>query len=320
MPNTKTQTNPEKAAELINENTICLDITVHGSATAFQRALDPKDLMAKRMQTKTNVTYVRAQKDLINHKEVQAIKSLDIAFKNWLWTRSIPTDLIRRGLYMVPLELLGAVLKETDAYIAKRDMLVEDLIARLPRLIQEAKVDLGVLFDPTQYPKPDKIRRLFSVDVRIIDAPIISTKLKKYDAKEYKRQMQKFSRDWEAEFGNIRLALRRGFKDVLDKMVDRLKNEDNGDGKRRQFRSAVLRDLVDFMDTFAARDVTGDSQLATQIARARKLLDGVDLQTLKNDTGIREQILAGFQNMAGVVNKLDIVSKSGRAVDLDAVI
>jgi hypothetical protein len=73
--------------------------------------------------------------------------------------------------------------------------------------------------------------------------------------------------------------------ELVEHMIDRLSKDD--DGKAKTFKTSTVENFKEFADLFAARNLTGDSELAALVEKAQKVMSGVDAKSLRTDAGAR---------------------------------
>jgi hypothetical protein len=75
-------------------------------------------------------------------------------------------------------------------------------------------------------------------------------------------------------------------------MVERLTPGD--DGRPKVFRDSLVSNLADFLETFEARNLANNADLAAHVATARQLLSGLTPDRLRTSQGAREVLAERF--------------------------
>jgi hypothetical protein len=160
----------------------------------------------------------------------------------------------------------------------------------IPGFAEEA-ARLKSAYRTSDYPDPDTVRAAFGLTYSYItfDLPgtletISATMLKR----EERRSMEKVNNMLE----DVNTYLREAMRSLVNHLVDRLSPSDTG--KSKTFKSSTLTNLLEFLNTFEARNLGNDVELAQLVSSAKNVLSGVNSQLLRSD-----------QSIAGVVQDWD---------------
>jgi hypothetical protein len=174
---------------------------------------------------------------------------------------------------------------------------VENLDRHYSELKATARQRLGSLFDPTDY--PDSLEGLFEVsfDFPSIDPPPYLQQLNPRLFEEECRRVQ--SRFDEA----VRLA-EQAFTGELAKLVSHLTERLSGteDGRPKIFRDTAVENLNEFFQRFRELNVRSNEQLDELVARAQRIVRGIEPQDLRDNQLLRQHVAT---EMAAVQSVLD---------------
>jgi len=116
------------------------------------------------------------------------------------------------------------------------------------------------------------------------------------------RERQKFIDTMEETRNLAVLALRTEMKKMVDKFVERL--TPNADGSRKVFhKTTVTENFEDFFNTFKTRNIFDDKELASIIKKAKEVISGVDVETLRNDDELKDEIVKDMSKIAEELDK-----------------
>jgi hypothetical protein len=112
----------------------------------------------------------------------------------------------------------------------------------------------------------------------------------------------------------IRLA-EETFTDEFGRLVAHLTERLSGsdDGKPKVFRDSAVQNLAEFFQRFRHLNVRSSEQLDQFVDQAQRIVRGVKPQALRDDTGLRQQIVS---QLAGVQSQIEgmLVDRPRRAI------
>jgi len=238
--------------------------------------------------------------------EISALNTFRSRVVSFLEARSLPFPI--RGVRFIPKQLLEEVdngLREFDSELWRKVGELEDGIGYL---IEQAKADLGDLFNPMNY--PSNIRRKFGFEWNFYNINVSDAKASILSPEMYHREVQKLQNKIGEFERNIVFMLRMKFRELLDHMVDKL----SGIEKKR-FNSSLVEKPTEFLNSFRKLNIVGDSDLEAHIKQAELIVQGVDPQELRNDCSFRNGVA---DQLKVVESKLDeMIVDQVRFVDVD---
>jgi hypothetical protein len=263
------------------------------------------------VQTEAEDGWVEGYKKTLKSAEFEAIKSADGKLMAYIKTRCLPSldKLLKSGIYPLPLELVSEVDEAIEHHKVKRMGLVEGFLDVYETRCEEAKEALGDLWSQRDYPSTDELRE--SLDLRTqyiaIDAPAA---LKGISQSLFQRERNKTESMWSELREESKKALRGQALEFVNYALDRL--VPSVDGKKKVFRESTLEKFDDFVNTFSARNIANDSELATVIADIKEVMNGVGIDDLKKDGTIRQVITEKFTEAKNQMGKLMIEEPTRR--------
>jgi hypothetical protein len=243
--------------------------------------------------------YIAAE--LLESKELDAVYSFDGATRRFLMTRALPVSLVAPGVYVMPL----AVVDELDAYLTarspQRDRLVDDFLAVYEPAARQGRLALGALADPAAYPPAEIVRRAFSLSWGwfTLGAP---GQLEGIRADIFKRERERMAAEFSAALDEARQALRVMCAGMVDHLLDRL--SPGADGRRKRFESSTVEKLVEWCDTFNARNLADDDALAGEVDKIRRALAGVSAEDLRGSAFTRREVTGALVGVRAALDGL----------------
>jgi len=289
-----------KVGQELAANTCCFE--VHMRSFGFRKKIDANELLNEKDRQKeeqVSASAVAASKMLIEKTMLAQITKADNKFRTWIRSRAVYSTIVGDGMYLLPSALIEEVDAALAAFIAERQELVEAFIAEYPNLKDAQRLKLGRLYKESDYPTIEEIRSGFAVESRYVTLSV-PEQLAVFSEQIFAREREKMERQWQTAFGEIREAMRAGFLDLVNHMVDRLGND--ADGKPRIFRDSLVENLADFLGTFQARNLTDDDQLAALVEEARGYLKGVTPKRIRESKSFRSNMAKSFN---GIKERLD---------------
>ena len=239
------------------------------------------------------------------------LRSIRYKVKRMLRTYAL-NSMFRPGVYAIPVQhvdYVDSVLKDADNNMHS---VREKLQAEWPSVIKDAKERLGDLFDAADYPSAEEAANELQLSFRymaIAETPAI---LKTIAADVYKEDVERAKKETEKELEAFRLHLRAALLEIVENMRKTLQKPD---GDRKVFGQRFFKRLDEFMATFQVRNLSDDGELKKVVAQLKKVADGTDLTTLKEDAPTQKAL---NKTLKGINTELDKLVEEGdsRMMDL----
>ena len=103
-------------------------------------------------------------------------------------------------------------------------------------------------------------------------------------------------------------------RSLVNHLVDRLSPSDTG--KSKTFKSSTLTNLLEFLNTFEARNLGNDVELAQLVSSAKNVLSGVNSQLLRSDQSIAGVVQTGMGTIKDQLDSL-LVKRPVRLYNFD---
>ena len=238
--------------------------------------------------------------------DLDAIKAYAQGLRNYVQTNTLTwTD---GGTRLLPSRSIFEVTNEIEARAKQFDILVDKFVDNYSIKVSAAAFKLGALFDRTEYPDPQVVRRKFNVRYVISPVPTagdfrvdVQNDVGEFLQKQYKEAAERRLIDL------MRETCERAYE-TLKHMQERLQAtlEHEGDelgDKRKQPKlyQSMLDNAVEMATMLDRLNVMGDGQLADCAARIRRLVAPLDIKSLRESKDTQasakkqvEDILSAF--------------------------
>lgn len=296
----------------IRGNSICFVIST--SRMTVRRTVSKGDVKVESVGAgqDPDQEMVTVAKDLLDSPELRAIATFDHVTKLRVKQRSVPSPLLRSGAYMIAVDGLSDMYDYLEGRKKDREPLEAAFLAAYPKLVDEARKRLGALFDPSEYPSPRAIGRLFRFEWQVVEIGTPDQKLRAVSQALFEKEREKAEKVWVNAVGQINEALAAGMAEVVAHLSERL---GGGDGPPKRFRASAVTRVTEFLDAFEQRNITKNRVLSDLVGKARRLLSGVDAAALKEDGALRRSVAAGFAEIKGTLDKM-LEDRPARAISL----
>lgn len=211
---------------------------------------------------------------------------------------------------LLPISNLARFHTEFQEHEAKFKELVDDFLDKYPSIVSNMAFVQGDMFDRSEYPDVSELRHKFAVDLYQYEVPTgdfrcsIAQDLIDDMATHYNRQAKRMVEEILAKQSEQLVDVMKSLSYCCETetVVD-----DNGEVKvrRRKLYDSTLDRARELCDTFKEFNLVADPRLEEARAGLEKLLDGVEIEKLRNSDTQRVVIKEGID---------DILSKFGVSV------
>lgn len=251
----------------------------------------------------TDPEMVRVSKAILSGPEYRAIARCDHRIRVRVARLGLPISSYFKGATVIPVTLLDEVEDRLDEYQATRRGAVDAFIAAYPSLVEQAKVRLGPLFDPEDYPPGETLSELSGVSIQYLTFDIPGV-LRHCSERARRRAMAEGRAKLVEATEEMQRHLRETFAGLVSHLRDRLA-PDPVTGERKVLRASGVQRLLEFLDTFGARNsVAHDTDPAVLVAQARALVAGVDLPDLRTNDALRREMRRELDDLTAQLDRL----------------
>ena len=252
----------------------------------------------------TDKRKVHISKDLFDCPELKRLFNHAGQVDEFLYRRCSPFPL-KRAVYLLPKDFFHEVENFLTEHAAERVPMIEAAVNVYDQAVENAKIFLGPLFHASDYPSKEIFRASFEFSWHYLQIGI-SDALKEIDSQIAAREADKMQSIFEEAGEACEKLLRTAMSDLVSNLVEKLEPSPT-DGRKKVIRDTAMVNIHEFLSTFQARNLTGDTQLQDLVDQANQLLNGVSPAQLRDNEGLRATVQAGFTEIKEKLNSLIVV-------------
>jgi hypothetical protein len=281
-----------KDAKRVMDDVVVLDVTFHRPGISKQADLS-------RVSTDSDKDMLNLTKNIVDAKEYSTVVRFADDVRMWLAKRSLPSPL-KRGTYLVPVGSVEQVCQFLDQAEERYKAKAEEFLAVYPEKVAEARIKLGDQFNADNYLPVEQLRASFWIERRLIDFGLPSEE--KIGRALWEKEKQRAEETWSRAVETIQEALRTSFQTLVGHLAERL--EPKPDGTRKVLRDTAIDNMLEFIDLFKARNVTGDAELEGLIIQASNVLKGKKPEDIRKSDTVRGEIAGEMARVQKALDKL----------------
>lgn len=269
----------------------------------------------KEGKAKVQAHTLRISQDMINKDHLEGIWKAGRDFVAEVKRLSVPGFgfVLGGGQYLIPLDSIEEVKEKLETMVTERNEALEAFLDDYESIIDEARDMNGEFFNEVDYPSAQKVRDSYNLDYRFIGNQV-PEELKKVSNQLYEIEKARIEAECAAAVPKIREALRASFLGLVEHISNSML-PDPDTGKKKRFYGSSVDKLKDFIDLFATKDLTGDSDLQTIIQKTNAILSDSDVDLARTDEEFRQQLGEKFKALSDDARLL--VPEDVRRIDLD---
>jgi hypothetical protein len=239
--------------------------------------------------------WIRARKLLVDPDFLSGPKTIISRGRKYLKNITLPFPI--PGLILIARESIAKVDSKLLSLKGEFFTQVEEICKEYPFAYDVAREKLSEqhLFNEADYPKD--LRPCYKFDWRYLDIRV-PNQLQLISPELYRRKVEEFETMMKEAQEVAVAALYEELTALVESMVDRLGNEE--DGKPKKFKDSLVKNFTDFFETFSERNIFKNDQLDEIVSRAKFVLSDVTADGLRKFTDVRAKIA----NEMGEVKKI----------------
>lgn len=214
------------------------------------------------------------------------------------------------GIRLIRKDRIGAFEEIMGELRQRLQAAANDLQAVYEELREQARVSLGDLFDPGDY--PDNIAKEFDFEVAYpsVEPPEY---LKQLHPHLYQQESERVAARFQEAARLAEEAFAAELANLVAHLAERLKPDPTG--KQKKLHRSALENLSEFFERVQSLHITSGGELDEICQTARQVIQGVDVDALKESVLLRQEI---GDKLTGVAKQLDglIAEKPKRLIKL----
>lgn len=189
------------------------------------------------------------------------------------------------GLRLLTTTMFFDYQKEITGMEMEFNRLVEQFVNQYDKLVLQAQMKLGALFNPDDYPHVDTVRDKFRFSVKFAPVPEVG--------------------DWRVNVGNeaqemlkesyaeyYQANLEQAYADVWERTHEALKrmSEKLSGDKKQIFRDTLVGNVQEMIDLLDKFNITGDAKMKQAKVKMESALSGITPDALREDDALRHDV------------------------------
>jgi hypothetical protein len=189
------------------------------------------------------------------------------------------------GLRLLTTTMFFDYQKEITGMEMEFNTLVEQFVNQYDKLVLQAQMKLGALFNPDDYPHVDTVREKFRFSVKFAPVPEVGDWRVNVG-----NEAQEMLRDSYAEY--YQANLEQAYADVWERTHEALKRmSDKLSGEKKQiFRDTLVGNVQEMIDLLDKFNITGDPKMKQAKVKMESALSGITPDALREDDALRHDV------------------------------
>lgn len=257
---------------------------------------------------------LHVSKEIIESRTLKDIASLDGEIRKYVQSRTVPSP-FGAGVYLLSLDTFTAVDAKLEQFQAQRQELVDRFATEYAAAKSAAVLRLGSLYDERDYPSLGKVLRAFGMSWKYVEVGTPG-KIRALSPEIHAREVQKAKDEIATATAEIKNMMRAAMADLVDHLVDRL--EAKPDGSCKVFRDTLVSNVREFLETFNARNIVEDGELAALVRQAQDIVGGgaLSAQMLRDNDGLRDRVHGQFAELKTALDGM-MINRPRRKIAFD---
>jgi hypothetical protein len=225
----------------------------------------------------------RYNKRLVDKAHMEAITNAASQLRSSHYAKTLPwTD---KGQRLLPSDLFMEYRQEIARLKAEFNNAVDTFVRAYPQLVQDARVRLGTMYNPDDYPSPSDIRRSFDVKLDITPVPDAAD-FRVDVATEAQEEIRKqITEAVEARQINAVKDCWVRVREVLTRIADQCGKE------KGRIHDSLMDNAQALVGVLSALNITHDPELTAVEAELRSLI--VTPDALRKNPAVRQRVAEG---------------------------
>ncbi len=241
--------------------------------------------------------FLGANKKLIDTSDATFRQVTAIRTQATAYYKSVSLPFPEPGIRLIRQDSIKKIDSAMQVFRDELVVAVGQLEQHFAQLTQEARCRLGDLFDPSDYPA--SLDGTFAIEWSFptVEAPEY---LRRLNPTLYQQECQRV----QAQFDDAVRMAETAFVEELSKLIEHLAERLTGaaDGQPRIFRDSAIGNVDEFFHRFRSLNIGSNEQLDVLVNQAQQILAGVDPQSLRDRSDLRQSVAT---NLSSVQASLD---------------
>ena len=178
---------------------------------------------------------------------------------------------------------------------------------------QQARKDLGQLYNPSDYPDVETLLEEFAISWSYpsVDPPNF---LQKLNPKLYEQEQARVAARFQEAMAAAEQALAAEMQELVGHLVDRLGT--NESGSRKKLSEKAMSGLAEFVQRFNQFSVHTSPELDGLVKQIQQISQGVDVKAINANGDAQQHLFSTMQTLKDQIDTL-LVDAPDRKIDLE---
>ncbi len=230
-------------------------------------------------------------KALLPKEALRTIKSVQSKARQYHRENTLPWD--DGGVRILSVSDYDAYTSTMDKFIDSMVVARRDLVDKYGEYVDEARQQLGQLFEPSDYPDVETIENAFDMEYQIMPIPSGQHIMFNIGKAETQKLQNRITDALQEKLSEANRDLYMRLDGAMDRIVDRMTETDDGESKI--FCRSMIDQVGDLVEIVPRLNLTGDPALAKLCDQIKEKIASVDPDKLRPnskafDPKVRKQI------------------------------
>lgn len=216
----------------------------------------------------------------------------------WLW-RGMSLPFPEPGIRLIRQDQIDVFAEQLTGLKEELDEAVSRLDEHYAELKSAARVQLGSLFNPADY--PDSLQGMFHVtwDFPSVEPPDY---LRQLNPEVYRQECERVTNRFDEAVQLAEAAFVEELQSLVSHVTERLSGK--ADGKPKVFRDSAIENLTQFFERFRNLNVRSNEQLDDLVSQCQQVVSGVEPQSLRDNQVLRMSVAGELSQVQSVLDDL----------------
>lgn len=243
--------------------------------------------------------FLSAGKKLIDtqHPKFKSVTAVRTRTVNYWKGMSLPYP--ETGIRLIRQDSIDEFARRLNGFKSELEEAVVDLGEHYEELMTAARRRLGSLYSAADYPA--SLQGMFAVDWEFpsVEPPEY---LRRLNPELYEQECERVRSRFDEAIRLAEAAFIDEFAQLVSHLCERLGGE--RDGRQKVFRNSAVDNLTQFFERFRSLNVGTNAELDRLVEQAQQIVGGVRPQSLRDNSGLRQQVATQLSGVQSVLDGL----------------
>jgi hypothetical protein len=189
------------------------------------------------------------------------------------------------GLRLLTTTMFFDYQKEISGMEMEFNRLVEQFVNQYDKLVLQAQMKLGALFNPDDYPHVDTVREKFRFSVKFAPVPEVGDWRVNVGNEAQEMLKESYAEYYQANLEQAYADVWERTHEALKRMSEKLSGE-----KKQIFRDTLVGNVQEMIDLLDKFNITGDPKMKQAKVKMESALSGITPDALREDDALRHDV------------------------------